>query len=189
MLDDRPNDSSKSLLPRTDGNSYNPVTSSYYYTVVSVFPPSSSSLLNYLFLIITYFLRTSREVSFPFSFNRRTRVEITLLLYNVCSHQRTSNLSSFPVSLSFHRMLRLIFSFLFLSSLIILYFRILTIHGRVSHQIQIRRQGFTILKFWLLLADTYYSKYMRLNSKLLNVNLLKTYYSPFLKLLRLDEFC
>lgn len=48
---------------------HNPVASSYYYTVVSVFfPSSSSSLFNYLFLIITYFLRTSREVSFPFSF-------------------------------------------------------------------------------------------------------------------------
>lgn len=71
---------------------HNPVASSYYYTVVSVFFPSSS-LFNYLFLIITYFLRTSREVSFPFSFCLTVEPESRsrpLLSCNVCSHQRTS---------------------------------------------------------------------------------------------------
>lgn len=81
---------------------HNPVASSYYYTVVSVFfPSSSSSLFNYLFLIITYFLRTSREVSFPFSFCLTLEPESRsrpLLSCNVCSHQRTSFLlSSFPL--------------------------------------------------------------------------------------------
>lgn len=114
---------------------HNPVASSYYYTVVSVFfPSSSSSLFNYLFLIITYFLRTSREVSFPFSFCLTVEPESRsrpLLSCNVCSHQRTSFLlSSFPlfryfsVSHSFYLfpLLIIIIIIIRLTIIIILYF-------------------------------------------------------------------
>lgn len=139
---------------------HNPVASSYYYTVVSVFfPSSSSSLFNYLFLIITYFLRTSREVSFPFSFCLTVEPESRsrpLLSCNVCSHQRTSFLlSSFPlfryfsVSHSFYLFPLLIIIIIIIRLTIVsfyisrcamrfsrIFLRIVTIHGRVSRQIQ-----------------------------------------------------
>lgn len=139
---------------------HNPVASSYYYTVVSVFfPSSSSSLFNYLFLIITYFLRTSREVSFPFSFCLTVEPESRsrpLLSCNVCSHQRTSFLlSSFPlfryfsVSHSFYLFPLLIIIIIIIRLTIVSFYisrcamrfsrifsRIVTIHGRVSRQIQ-----------------------------------------------------
>lgn len=102
---------------------HNPVASSYYYTIVSVLFSPSSSLFNYLFLIITYFLRTSREVSFPFSFcltvepESRSRHSIivqrvftpTYVYLSLSSFFPSSSISLFAIL--FNRMLRLIFSF------------------------------------------------------------------------------